>query len=286
MSFTSKKMLFLLSAAIFAVIVTAVILAGQNGETNQDQEDDETYYIPETILFDDEISEPVYDGMPDGISYRKVSTRITTDTKTGSRLVMNYPVFSGFGESDEDINSLILYHNETMKKIHGNGMEKMLGWNVKVIYEVNDFLISYIDTNLISIVYNGVFSSFSENDHIDTGNYYFKYSLNIDVQNKKIITSDDMISNYLLMKSHLIAGDMNAEYLMEDYFEYFTYYDMLVQYGDAYKNYPMLYFSDEKLNIIISLTPDAGGHAVFSYNLQDSREFIDGNLEPLRGLFS
>ena len=95
-----------------------------------------------------------------------------------------------------------------------------------------------------------------------------------------------MITNYLLMKSHLIAGDMKAEYLMEDYFKYSTYYDMLLQYGDEYKNYPMIYFSDEKLNIIISLTPDVGGHAVFSYNLKDSKEFIDSSLQPLCGLYS
>ena len=285
MSFTSKKTVFFISAIVFLVLVTIVIVAGKRN-SNTDVNDEESYYVPETIIFDDEISEPVYEGMPEGISYRRVGTKITTDTKTGSRLAMTYPVFSGFGDADNDINELIQYYNETMKRIHGSGMEKMLGRNIEVVYEVNDFMISYIDSELISIVYNGMFSSFAENDHIDTGNYYFKYSLNIDVKNKKVITSDEIISNYLLMKSRIMAGEMKTEYLIDDYFEYFTYYDMLVQYGDAYKNYPMLYFTKERLNIIIALTPDVGGHAVFSYNLQDSKEFIDGNIEPLRGLFS
>ena len=285
MKITSKAFIFLITATIFSLVVFVVVFSSRTNKNVDENNDYETGYIPETILFDDVISDPVYEGMPDGVSYRCISTRKTTDTKTGSRLVMNYPVFSGFGEADETINEIIVYHNEEMKKIHGNGMEKMLGWNIKVIYEIRSFFISYIDNDLLSIVYDGVFSSFSENDHIDTGNYYFKYSVNIDLKNKKILTSDELISNYLLMKSNLVAGNMKVEYAIEDLFKYSTYYEMLIQYGDTYKNYPMLYFTKDKVNIIISLTPDLGGHAVFSYNINDSMEFINSDLASLQGLF-
>jgi hypothetical protein len=267
-------------------VIIVSVLKGDNGD-NAPLDEDSTY-IPETMIYDDVISEPIYDGMPDGVSYRKVSTRTVTDVKTASRLVMNYPVFSGFpGDgADAEINSLIVYHNDLMKKDFGNGMDKMLGHNIKVIYEINDFVITYIDSDFMSIVYDGVFSTFSEYDHIDTGNYYFKYSINADIKNRKAISGEEIISNFSLIKSHLIAGDMNIEHAIDGLLEYFTYYEMTKQYSDVYKVYPMLYFTKDKINLIISLTPDLGGHAVFSYNVQESREFINFDLQCLRGLLS
>ncbi len=285
MKLSSKHVVFIASLLIFALLTVIIVVSGNRAKDPKQEFADQPAYVPETIIFDDEISGPFSDNMPDGVSYNKISKRITTDLKTGSRLVMTYPVFSGYGDSDASINELVEHHNQEMKRIYGNGMEKMLGWNIKVIYEVNDFEITYADRDLISILFSGVFSSFSENDHIDTGNYYFKYSLNIDVKNVSILSSDQLISDYLSLKSHLVAGDLDIEYAMDGLFKFYTYYDMLLQYGDAYNNYPMLYFTKDKVNVIISLTPDLGGHALFSYNIQNSRDFIDSSLHPLSGLY-
>ncbi len=288
MKLTPKKIAFLLSLAVFLIILTVIIISALTRNKEPSQEGVESTYVPETIQYEDVLSEPIYEGMPDGVYYRRNTERTVTDTETASRIVTNYPIFGGFSgvDTDEKINELIVYHNVEMQRHFGNGMEKMLGRYIKVVYEVSDFYITYIDSDFISIMYEGVFAVSSEKDHIDMGNSYFKYSLNIDVKNKTMITSDQLINNFNSMKLTFQKGDMKMELGLDGLHDNITYYEMFNQYSDTYNIYPMMYFTKEKVMIIISLTPDLGGNAVFSYNIKDSKGFLDHTVEPMQKYYS
>ena len=288
MKTSPKKIAFWLSLAVSLLVLTIIIISAVARDDTPEQDDEESTYVPETIEYDDELSAPIYEGMPEGVSYRRITARTVTDVETASRVVINYPLFDGFGgdETDQAINELISYHNSEMKRQYGNGMDKMLGRYIKVVYEVSDFYITYIDSDFISIMYEGVFAVSSEKNHIDMGNSYFKYSINIDVKNKRMITSDDIISNFNTLKLTFQKGAMDLEWGVEGLRDSISYYEMFSQYTDTYDIYPMLYFTREKLMMIISLTPDLGGNAVFSYNIKDSEGFIDHSIPAMQKYYS
>ena len=288
MKLNPKKIAFLLSLAVFLIMLTVIIVVSVMRREKPIQDPIESTYVPETIQYEDELSEPIYEGMPDGVYYRRNTTKTVTDVETASRIVMNYPIFGGFqGEgTDAEINELIVYHNTEMQRQFGNGMDKMLGRYIKVVYEVSDFYITYIDSDFISIMYEGVFAVSSENDHIDLGNSYFRYSLNLDVKNRKLITSDELITNFNSLKLTFQKGDMEMEHGLEGLCDNISYYEMFHEYSDTYNIYPMLYFTKDKVMIIISLTPDLGGNAVFSYNIKDSTGFLDHGLISMQKYYS
>ena len=288
MKLTPKKIAFLLSLGVFLVMIALIIVSAVMRKDQPTDEPAESTYVPETMQYDDVLSAPIYEGMPDGVYYKRNTTKLVTDVETASRIVMTYPIFGGFqGEgADDEINELITYHNSEMQRQFGNGMDKMLGRYIMVVYEVSDFYITYIDSDFISIMYDGVFAVSSEKDHIDLGNSYFKYSLNIDVKNRKMITSDELVTNFSTMKLTFQKGAMTMEYGLEGLHDNISYYEMFGQYTDTYGIYPMMYFTKDKVMLIISLTPDLGGNAVYSYNIKDSAGFLDHSIVSMQKYYS
>ena len=58
------------------------------------------------------------------------------------------------------------------------------------------------------------------------------------------------------------------------------------QFSSMYRIYPSFYFSSEKMMMIIPLTNDLGGNAVFSCSIDDSRAFLFVFNSAKLGLFS
>ncbi len=287
----NKHKALIVSAIVFAVLIIVVLAVAMNYNTADSQgvgDSTEDQYVPESIVYDDVISEPIYDGMPDGVFYKEVSTRTVLDTASGSRIVLIYPIFGGYEglNTDDDINLIVTEYNRDAQRQFGEGMYKMIERGVKVVYEITDFNITYADADFISILYEGFFGVYDENDHIDTGNKNFSYSLNIDVKNREIITSDKLIRDFGTLKSIFLDGEMQLASGMEGLLDNSDYDDMIYQYNEQYKVYPMLCFSKDTLMLIISLTSDLGGNAVFSYGINDSRLFLDDGIPAMQNLFS
>ena len=292
MKISNKTLVFLCSLALFLAVISSFALVNfitkdDEPSYTETQESVQTY-VPETIEYEDLVSDPITDDMPDGISYRRVEEKTILDTKTASRLALVYPIFDMFGDKGltDAINQIIADGMSEKQREFGQGMFKMLGTGTKVMYEINDFDITYIDQSFISILFNGFFVSYSETDTIDTGDYYFRYSLNIDLAEQSLITDRMLVSDFLLLKTQFTSGNMSCEYGIEGLLDYASYTDLFSQYSSLYHIYPSFYFTNEKLMMIISLTNDLGGNAVFSCSINDSRAFLNTDLAALQGIYS
>lgn len=289
MNMRNKLPVILLSFACFLLIVTLVIISPfeKNDENPSVSSTDESSYVPETEIYDDIISDPITDGMPDGVSYKTVSTTLITDKANGSRIVEIYPEFEGYKgiNNDTDINYLIKLHREDMMRAYGEGLYKDVGTQTQVIYQIDGFDITYADEKFISIVYYGFNSVIGGNVNVDTGKKEFKCSLNIDIQNMRILKSYELISEFYTLKSIFCDGKMKLEGDF-DLSIGITHAEMFSQYSNQYKIYPDVYFTEDNIMIIISLTPDIAGCAVYSYSINDAKQFLKKDLLAIKDLFS
>ncbi len=287
-----KTKAFLISLAVFLfalILIVSVSLRKKAGDSEDVSYSTESSVgILDTIVYDDVISEPIYDNMPDGVYYKKITKRTVLNTENGSRIVYNYPSFEGFEglNTDNDINSLIVSYIKKKQKSSAEGFYKLIESGAKAVYEISDFEITYADFSLISIVFDGYYDINDENSHIDTGASSVKYSLNIDIANMKILTSEQLISSFTSLKSRFVGGDMLFESGAEELLDIASLDDLFFQYKAEYEIYPDIYFTEDNVKIIILLTSDLGGDAVFSDNINEAREYIYADMPALSSLFS
>ncbi len=291
----SKEIGFILSAVVFCVICAVIIVISlKNDEkpsTTVDSYDyvynDVTEIVPETKVYDDIISDPIVEGMPNGISYRQVTSRIIINTENASRVVFNYPTFSGIStQEDDSLNYLIKYQLEKMCRNTGEGMYKLASRGAKVVYEVTDFYIGYFDGSFFSIMFEGYYSVDSVDEHIDTGAHNFKYSMNIDLRKMELVSSEQLLSDYYLLRKRLTEGKLSLRFGEKDLLLNTNFGDMLSQYSDKYQIYPDLFFDSDSVNIIISLTADLGGSAVFSDKKAEAKVYINTYLAALSDYYT
>ena len=281
----------IVSLAVFVIIsisVLCVTLFKKPSEDDYDEHGEETLIIPETLVYDDVISEPIYDNMPEGIYYRTVTKKTVLNTDNGSRMVYFYPEFEGFDglNKDTELNSLIKEHMTLMQRMHGGGLYKMIEHGAKATYDITSFEITYIDDSFISIVFFGSFYAIGDTIYIDTGSRNFAYSLNIDIEAMKTLDSSDLISDFLALRSSFLNGELKMTVGADDLLKNTTYSEIFGQYRSEYEIYPDIYFTFERVNVIISLTSDLGGAAVFSDTKEGSRDYINTFLSPLTTYYS
>ena len=287
-----NKKVIALSLAVFVFVVLAVgivaFLRNDKSVLDDDKEDDQTEIIPETLIYDDVISEPIYDKMPDGVYYTRVTKKTVLNTDNGSRLVLIYPQFSGFEGLNytSELNSLIVDHNQQMLRKYAGEIYKMVSHGAKATYDIESFEITYIDSQIVSILFYGSFYAMGENIYIDTGAKKFAYSLNIDLDELEVLTTKELLSDFLSLKTSFINGDLNFEYGADDLLKNITYSEMFYQYRSDYEIYPDIYFTFEGVNVIISLNSDLGGVALFSDTKENSRKYINSFLSPLVTYYS
>ena len=287
---STKLLAFTIALALFLVLLVCILIVPRLKDANNqyyDPYDTLESYIPETKVYDDTESAPITEGMPEGVSYKTITKKTILDTKTASRLVLNFPLFSGFGDViDAAVNSIISENIDLSIRNYGQGMYKMLGTGAKIIFEITNYEITYIDNKFISMVFSGYFVSYSEFSHIDLGESDFRYSVNIDVQEKQQIADSMILSDFLSLKTYFIQGKMNFEHGMEGLLNNANYTDLFSQYSSLYKIYPSFYFTKEKMMMIISLTSDMGGNAVFSCSINDSKAFMNVYHYSMSDLYS
>ena len=281
----------LLSFAFFLLLITLIFifpLDNGGGSQTTDLSGNDDNYIPETIIYDDIISDPITDNTPDGVSYKVVESTVITDKANGSRIVERYPRFDGYHglNTDTDINYLIDLHRKDMMRTYGEGLYKEIGSQSQVVYEIESFEVAYADLGFISIVYYGYNSIIGGNLNVDTGRREFCCTLNIDVLNMSIIEKNEILSDLSILKNVFLDGKMKLVDGPDGLLSSTTYEDLFYQYSSKYKIYPDFYFTKENIMIIISLTPDVDGYAVFSYNINEARDFIYEDHSALSDLFS
>jgi len=290
----SKEKVFIAVAVAFilvCLIVLAVAVSQRDrseGDTSSDVFTDDLEITFETIVYDDVISEPIYEGMPEGVFYKSVTTRTVLNTDNGSVLAYKYPVFAGFaGDStDYDLNDLILFQLDKMRRLTADGFYSRLSSGAKVEYEITDFEIGYADEQFISIYFEGYYDVQDENAYIDTGSKAIAYSMNIDIANMQMLTNEQLYADFFALKSRFINGELALVRGEDDLLDSASHADLFAQYNDKYTIYPDLYFTGDSVNVIILLNSDLGGRAVFKDTLSDSKEYINTYLRALITLLS
>ncbi len=286
-----REIAFILSALVFCLFCALIIVFSVNSTPKEPQNEYGTYEIqygldteitPETIVYEDEISDPVSEDMPEGVSYRKVMSRTIINTANGSRVILNYPRFTGLShQKDIELNDLIRYYIEDMCRNTGEGMYKLAALGAKVMYELSDFKIGYIDGNFISIMFEGTYDTDFEGEPIDTGIHHFRYSLNIDLDKMDALSNEQLFADYIRFRSRLMDGKLILKHGDEKLLEHTTYASILSQYGDKHSIYPDLFFEKNTVNVIVSLSSDLGGCAVFSDTKTAGKEYINTYLAAL-----
>lgn len=290
----AKEKIFIATAISFVlvcVIILAVVMrqrSSNDTDTSYDVFTDDEVISFDTIVYDDVISEPIYDGMPEGVFYKSVSTRTVLNTDNGSALALKYPVFAGFDGADTDynLNDLILFQLDKMRRVTADGFYSRLASGAKVVYEITDFEIGYADERFISIKFEGCFDVQDENAYIDTGAKMFAYSMNIDISNMQILTNEQLYADFFALKRRFTNGSLVLKQGDDDLLDNASYTDLFSQYNDKYTIYPDVYFTKDSVNVIIMLNSDLGGHAVFTESLSDSKEYINTYLAALITLLS
>ena len=283
--------IFILALVVFVFILVMIMVLPSiinKEETYIDEGYTEQYYIPESIVYDNTLSEPISNGMPDGVSYRIVQEYTVLDTKNASRKTQTYPQFEGVGDSanTQRLNSLICDILTEKQRIYGQGMFKILGSGAKIIYDISDFKITYIDESFLSMVFTGRFVCYQENDNIDTGDSLFSFSVNINLMDMTEIADGELLVSFLELKNLFISGKMELEYGQDAVMNDISYIEMFSQFSSMYRIYPSLFFTSEKMLMIIPLTNDLGGYAVFSCSINESKAFLNVYNSATLGLFS
>ena len=285
-----KEIAFVLSAVTFCVILALIIVVSMRSH-EKPKNDTQTYEtisgleterVPETMVYDDIVSEPVTEGLPEGISYKKVTSKTVINTENGSRVVYNYPRFEGFStEKDASLNGFIKYYLDVKCKETGEGMYKLAAYGAKVIYEVTDFSVGYMDDKFMSLMFTGNYDIDYEGEHIDSGVRHFMYSMNVDMQDMELVTSSQLFANYMTLRTRMTEDKLSLVHGQEGLLGQTSYTVMLSQYSDKYEIYPDVYFEDDSVKIIVSLTAELGGCAVFSDSREAAKEYLNTYLSEL-----
>ena len=292
-TYTKEKIFIVIAIAfvLICLILLAVIIkqrSDSSSDTSTDVFTDDEVVSFDTIIYDDNISEPIYEGMPEGVFYTSVSTRTVLNTDNGSVLALKYPVFAGFSgvDTDYNLNDLILFQIDKMRRLTADGFYSRLSSGAKVVYEITNFEIGYADDRFISIRFEGYYDVQDENAYIDTGSKTVAYSMNIDIANMQILTNEQLYADFYALKRRFTNGNLALKYGDEHLLDNASYSDLFSQYNDKYTIYPDIYFTKDTVNVIILLNSDLGGSAVFTDSLNGSKEYINTYLAALITLLS
>lgn len=276
----NKILLTFISAfAVMLVFALIVIIPRVNNDNDVSSDSISMSEYFEPIIYDDVIGEPQYDNMPEGVFYRSVTTR-TVLSESGSRLVLKYPTFEGFKglNFNSEINALVLNYTKKMHRQNADGFYSLVDLGAKVVYEIEDFEVVYGSDYLISIVFRGFYESHIESSYTDSKKNAVCYSLNIELKNKEIITSKDLISDFYALKDSFLRGKMELSYSDKELFLGVSYSYMIDQYKPEYKIFPDMYITDKGIYIIFLIPFELGGKAIYFDKFEDTRSYINMDL--------
>lgn len=166
-----------------------------------------------------------------------------------------------------------------------NGLIKNLA--VSVFKEAgleSDDIESYMyvtETALITLKKENFFSAVVTGYYItDTASHqeYFSYSVNCDISQEKLLTSEDIITNFEKIRALFIDGKFTQSYGEETLLDETTHTDIFTQYKADYSIYPDVYFTSSSFGVIVEIVYHLGGNACFEIPYSDVKEYLNADL--------
>ena len=189
-------------------------------------------------------------------------------------IILMYPQikYEGKEETAEQINALL--YEYALSEFKKTGLDS--SGSDSYSYVTESVLVTVKREGFFSAVISGYYVS-SEALHQE----YFTYSVNLDIDNVRFITSEDVIADFVNIRTLFLDGKFTLSNGIDDLLEETTLEDMFVQYRADYNIYPGVYFTSSALGIIVEVVYLLGGTACFEIPYADVAEYISGDVEAI-----
>lgn len=191
-----------------------------------------------------------------------VSSDIYSDITDERELAFTYPIFEG-KENTEALNTLLFEESKAY-------MENYLTYNhpgeVYYTYDVSSVETAYLSDSFASFICTGSLYADGAAHPIN-----FAYTLNIDLENAKVLGFSDIIKDFGAVTELFESGDFslipsgNSE--LDAEINSLSSEELIGAYSDLYAIYPPVYFIDNDNTVSLALSLETiyalGGHAEF-----------------------
>lgn len=201
-------------------------------------------------------TEPSTDDVTDDTHNPPTGMHITTEQSTfdenGSHIQMIYPTVVSHGSADEITKTL-------RAEMDRRRVEELLGFaGGESNYKVENVSVELCRPTFVSLVVTG-YCYVSESSHPE----YFAYTINYDVNAKKLLTGEDLIKDFDAVREKFTGGGFRTVYGQAGLLDEMSYEDMITAYHAEYGIYPEVYYTSDGFGIAVELVYTLGGYALF-----------------------
>lgn len=201
-------------------------------------------------------TEPSTDDVTDDTHNPPTGMHITTEQSTfdenGSHIQMIYPTVVSHGSADEITKTL-------RAEMDRRRVEELLGFaGGESNYKVENVSVELCRPTFVSLVVTG-YCYVSESSHPE----YFAYTINYDVNAKKLLSGEDLIKDFDAVREKFTGGGFRTVYGQAGLLDEMSYEDMITAYHAEYGIYPEVYYTSDGFGIAVELVYTLGGYALF-----------------------
>lgn len=114
---------------------------------------------------------------------------------------------------------------------------------------------------------------------------YFSYSINCDIENERLLTSEDIIKDFIKIRGLFISGKFTLSYGMDDLLEETTYADIFTQYKADYSIYPDVYFTSSSFGVVTEIVYHLGGNACFEIPYSEVISYLNADIAAISEIY-
>ena len=188
--------------------------------------------------------------------------------ENGNSIQLMYPAVSGYADAEAEtrINAAIaeyameMYRRENLIADEEGGYEYSAVEAV-VMLETEGFLSAYV---------GGIIAS-----EVSGNTVYFAYTLNCDIRNGVLYTTEELLSDYGKLAKRFADGDFTQHFGYKNLEQQTHLTDMISQYKAEYGIYPDVYFTDGGLGFLIEVVPLLDGYAGYTLPIRQAKSCLN-----------
>lgn len=197
-----------------------------------------------------------------------VETVTVFTQEDGNEISLMYPQIKGYPDPEAQIriNDSIaryvraMYEKQDLIATEDGGYEYAVT-AAEITLQTEGFLSGYI--------FGAIYSQYSGKGT------FFAYTLNCDIENGCLYTTEELLSDYDLLAQRFLKGDFSQHFGYEGLDGMMSFEDMLLQYKTEYGIYPDVYFTDDSVGLLVETVTLLGGYAGYTLPYPRAREALD-----------
>ncbi len=131
---------------------------------------------------------------------------------------------------------------------------------------------------VVTLETEGFFSAYVGGLIADEGSgrmEYFSYTVNCDIKNGMLYSSDELLLVYEALAARFEKGQFQKRFGHPELLENTTYGDMILPYSAEYEIYPDVFFTDTEIGFLIEVVPSLAGYAGFTLPLRSAGGWLN-----------